>query len=46
MKSLAKKLGMVEEGCRRSYFYLDGKWVDMIEYGILQDEFNYKVSIL
>jgi len=45
MQSLAKKLGMVEEGCRRSYFYLDGKWVDMIEYGILQNEFNPEVTI-
>lgn len=45
MKSLAKKLGMVEEGCRRSYFFLDGKWVDMIEYGILQNEFNPEAAI-
>ena len=45
MQSLAKKLGMLEEGCRRSYFYLDGKWVDMIEYGILQNEFNPEVAI-
>lgn len=45
MQNLAKKLGMVEEGCRRSYFYLDGKWVDMIEYGILRNEFNTVVGI-
>ena len=45
MQSLAKKLGMVEEGCRRSYFFLDGKWVDMIEYGILQNEFNPEAAI-
>lgn len=46
MKGLAKKLGMTEEGCRRSHFYLDGKWMDMIEYGILHDEFNPEVTIL
>jgi RimJ/RimL family protein N-acetyltransferase len=45
MQRLAKKLGMLEEGCRRSYFYLDGRWVDMIEYGILQNEFNPEVAI-
>ena len=38
MRNLAKKLGMIEEGCRRSHLYLDGKWVDMIEYGILRHE--------
>ena len=40
MQSLAKKLGMLEEGCRRSNLYLDGKWVDIIEYGILKNEFD------
>jgi len=40
MHTLAKKLGFIEEGCRRSYFYLDGEWVDMIEYGILRNEFK------
>lgn len=40
MQSLAKKLGMIEEGRRRSNFYLNGKWVDMIEYGLLRHEFN------
>lgn len=40
MQSLAKKLGMVEEGCRRSHLYLDGNWQDMIEFGILRHEFD------
>ena len=38
MRKLAKKLGMAEEGCRRAHFYLNGEWVDMIEYGILRSE--------
>ena len=38
MRNLARKMGMVEEGCRRSHLFLDGKWVDMIEFGILRHE--------
>ena len=40
MCSLAKALGMREEGCRRSHLWLDGAWVDLIEYGILRQEFQ------
>lgn len=40
MRKLARKLGMVEEGCRRSHLYLNGSWVDMIEYGLLRDEYE------
>ena len=36
MKKLALSLGMVQEGCRRSHLYLDGGWVDVIEYGLLR----------
>lgn len=36
MKKLALTLGMVQEGCRRSHLYLDGGWVDVIEYGLLR----------
>lgn len=36
MKRLALALGMVQEGCRRSHLYLDGNWVDVIEYGLLK----------
>ena len=40
MRNLAKKLGMVEEGCRRAHLYLDGEWVDMVDYGILRREYD------
>jgi RimJ/RimL family protein N-acetyltransferase len=38
MRKLATALGMVEEGRRRSHLFLDGKWVDVIEYGLLRRE--------
>ncbi len=41
MRRLAAKLGMVEEGCRRENLYIDGKWVDMIEFGILKRECTF-----
>jgi RimJ/RimL family protein N-acetyltransferase len=40
MKKLALKLGMKEEGTRRENLFLDGEWVDAIEYGILCPEFK------
>ncbi len=39
MKNLALKLGMTEEGRRRNHLFLEGNWVDAIEYGILRTEF-------
>lgn len=41
MRKLAKKLNMAEEGCRRSHLYVDGAYVDMIEFGILKSECTY-----
>lgn len=38
MRKLALGLGMVEEGCRRNHLYLDGCWVDVVEYGLLRSE--------
>lgn len=38
MRKLALALGMTEEGCRRSHLYLDGCWVDVVEYGLLRSE--------
>ena len=38
MKDLALRLGMTQEGRRRSHFYFDGKWEDMVEFGMLKDE--------
>jgi [ribosomal protein S5]-alanine N-acetyltransferase len=37
MKKLALKLGMKEEGIRKEHLFLSGKWVDVVEYGILQE---------
>ena len=39
MQRLAHSLGMREEGRRRSHLYLEGEWVDMLEYGVLKHEF-------
>jgi len=33
---LVLALGMVEEGRRKAHLYLDGEWVDLIEYGVLK----------
>ena len=41
MCKLAKKLGMAEEGCRREHLFLDGAYVDMIEFGMLRSECTY-----
>jgi len=39
MCKLAERLGMVQEGSRRNHLFLDGEWVDMLEYGVLKNEF-------
>ncbi len=39
MQKIAKKLRMQEEGRKRSAYFKDGKFVDTIEYSILQEEF-------
>jgi len=40
MQKLAEKLGMVREGVRRNALYKWGKYVDIIEYGLLRDEWR------
>lgn len=39
MRKLALSLGMHEEGRRREAAFKDGRYVDIIEYGVLRDEF-------
>jgi len=39
MRKLAAVLGMREEGVRRSHLFLEGNWVDVIDFGVLRDEF-------
>ena len=38
-RKIAAYLGMLEEGRRRQGAYKDGRYVDVIEYGLLRDEF-------
>ncbi len=39
MLHLAKKLGFVQEGCRRHNLFLQGQYCDEIEFGLLKSEF-------
>jgi RimJ/RimL family protein N-acetyltransferase len=39
MKRLALALGMQQEGVRREHLFLEGRWVDVIEFGVLRSEF-------
>jgi len=39
MVQLAKKLGMKQEGCQRKHLFLEGEWIDKVEFGILKHEF-------
>lgn len=40
MSRLAVSLGMQEEGRRRNQLWLDGAWVDVVEYGLLRSEWQ------
>ena len=42
MRQLAVALSFKEEGCQRKHIYLDGDWVDVIEYGMLREDLNQK----
>lgn len=44
MRRLASALGFVEEGRRTSHLYLEGQWVDVLEYGLLRPGFAAAVS--
>jgi len=39
MKKLAIKLKMREEGLRREAIYKNGRYLDIVEYGVLRHEF-------
>lgn len=39
MQHLALRLGMLEEGRRRKHLFLDGAWQDMLEFGVLREDF-------
>jgi [ribosomal protein S5]-alanine N-acetyltransferase len=40
MVKLAQKLKMIEEGRRREAIFKNGKYIDVIEYGVLHNEFT------
>ena len=40
MQKLARRLGMQEEGRRRQAVFKDGRYVDVVEFGLLRDEFE------
>lgn len=40
MKKLAVALGMTHEGTRRLHFFIEGSRVDLLEYGVLREEFE------
>lgn len=40
MQHLAQRMGMVEEGRRRKHLFLNGRWEDLLEYGLLRDDFS------
>jgi [ribosomal protein S5]-alanine N-acetyltransferase len=45
MKALAAALGMRQEGIRRSHLFLEGAWVDVVDYGVLRHEFSAAHSL-
>lgn len=40
MRRMAERLGMQLEGTKRSHLYLNGRWIDLIEYGILRRDYE------
>ncbi|AEV24500.1 acetyltransferase, ribosomal protein N-acetylase [Azospira oryzae PS] len=45
MQRLALSLGFREEGRRKAHLYLDGQWVDVIDFGLLRPDVAVQVSI-
>lgn len=39
MQKLASYMGMKEEGCRREALFKNGRYIDILEYGLLREEF-------
>ena len=42
MRKLTEYLGMQEEGCRRKAAFKDNRYLDIIEYGVLREEYIEK----
>ncbi len=45
MRRIAEKLGMTREGVFREATYLNGRYIDVIEYGILKGEWEHRQLI-
>jgi len=45
MRNLAMQMGMFEEGRRRKHLFLSGRWEDIIEYGLLREDFKDGASL-
>ena len=45
MRKLAEYLGMIEEGRRRNAVYKLGRYVDVVEYGVLKDEYLMRFNL-
>jgi len=43
MQKLALSLGFREEGRRKAHLYLEGEWVDVVEFGLLRPDLAAKV---
>lgn len=39
MRKLAESLGMKEEGCRRQALFREDRYLDIVEYGLLKEEY-------
>lgn len=46
MRKVAEYLGMVEEGRRRQAVYKLGRYVDVIEFGVLRDEYLKRFGLM
>jgi ribosomal-protein-alanine N-acetyltransferase len=44
MRKLALSLGFREEGCRQAHLFLNGDWVDVIEYGLLRTDLSLAIQ--
>jgi RimJ/RimL family protein N-acetyltransferase len=45
MKKLAVKLNMQKEGVRREAIYKQGQYLDIIEYGVLREDYLHKRNV-
>ena len=42
MIKLAERIGMQQEGCRKAHLYLEGRWVNVLEFGLFSEGFYQK----